>query len=152
MAKFFRLLLIISLVFTFVSSHGLGLSTTGGKSGDVPNPQIKRGVVVEKVVPHGEAEKAGLQEGDVLLTWSRGDSKGEIQSPFDIMDVETEQGRLGGVKLKGLRGTERQTWSLGPSSWGLMTRPNFSEPFLSSYLQGQELANRGEAAEIVEAD
>lgn len=112
---------------------------------------IRPGVVVEKVAHQGEGEKAGLQEGDILLAWSRGDSKGEIESPFDIMDVETEQGRLGGVKLEGLRGTGRQTWSLGPSSWGLTTRPNFSEPLRASYLQALELANRSKVAEIIEA-
>jgi len=111
----------------------------------------KPGVVVEKVTHNGEAETAGLQEGDILLSWSRGDSKGEIQSPFDIMDVETEQGGLGGVRLEGRRGTERQTWSLGPGSWGLTARPNFSEPLLSSYLQSQKRANSDESAEIIEA-
>jgi CHAT domain-containing protein/tetratricopeptide (TPR) repeat protein len=129
------------------------LPTTGEQTGGTSSTGIDPGVLVEKIVPHGEAEKAGLQEGDILLAWSRGGSKGEIQSPFDIMDVETEQGHLGGLKLEGLRGTarQRQTWSLGPSSWGLTTRPNFSEPLLSSYLQGQELANRGKADEIVKA-
>jgi len=145
-----RLILISGMLFAAVLiCPVLGSETLSQQNTSLVIP----GVVVEKVAPHGESEKAGLQEGDILLAWSRGDNKGEIQSPFDIMDVETEQGRLGGVKLEGLRGAarQRQTWSLGPSSWGLTTRPNFSEPLLSSYLQGQELANRGKAAEIVEA-
>jgi CHAT domain-containing protein/Tfp pilus assembly protein PilF len=145
--------MIFLLALIFVGFPRSALTTTGEQTGGTSSTGIGPGVLVEKIVAHGEAEKAGLQEGDILLAWSRGDSKGEIQSPFDIMDVETEQRPLGGVQLEGLRGTarQRQTWSLGPSSWGLTTRPNFPEPLLSSYLQGQELANRNKAAEIVEA-
>jgi len=119
------------LVLMFLSFPAL--SGVQAQSGGPAHNEIDRGVVVEKVAPHSESEKAGLQQGDILLAWSRGDRNGEIQSPFDIMDVETEQGRLGGVKLEGQRGTARgrQTWSLGPSSWGLTTRPNFSEPLQS---------------------
>jgi len=36
--------------------------------------------VVESVAKYSEGEKAGLQVGDVLLSWSRDDAKGEIQS------------------------------------------------------------------------
>ncbi len=46
--------------------------------------QLKPGIVVEEVAKHSEAEKAGLQAGDVLLSWSRGDAKGGIESPFDL--------------------------------------------------------------------
>jgi len=143
--------MVFLLALIFLSFPVSASSTAREQAGATSITGIDRGVVVEKVVPHGEAEKAGLQEGDILLAWSRSESKGEIQSPFDIMNIETEQGRLGGVKLEGLRGGRRQTWSLGPSSWGLTTRPNFSQLLLSSYLQGQELANRGTADEIVEA-
>jgi CHAT domain-containing protein/Tfp pilus assembly protein PilF len=145
--------MVFLLALMFVCFPVSASSTTREQAGATSITGIDRGVVVEKVVPHGEAEKVGLQEGDILLAWSRGESKGEIQSPFDIMDLETEQRPLGGVTLEGLGGTarQRQTWSLGPSSWGLTTRPNFSQPFLSSYLQEQELASRGKADEIVEA-
>jgi CHAT domain-containing protein/tetratricopeptide (TPR) repeat protein len=113
--------------------------------------QISSGVVVEKVVQHGEGEKAGLYEGDVLLSWSRGESKGEIESPFDLAEIETEQKTLGMVKLEGLRGTERRVWPLGPSDWGLTTRPNFAGAFLTSYREGQDLAKTGKPADIVDA-
>jgi len=36
-------------------------------------PQLLPGVVVEKIEKNSEAEKAGLREGDVLLSWIRGD-------------------------------------------------------------------------------
>lgn len=111
---------------------------------------IRPGVVVEKVAHHGEAEKAGLQEGDVLLAWSRGDIRREIQSPFDLRATEN-QSLLGAVTLEGLRGRESKVWSLGHDNWELTTRPNFSGEFLASYREGQELVKTGEAAEVLRA-
>jgi len=52
--------------------------------------QLKPGIVMEKVGKNSEAEKAELQEGDVLLSWSREDAKDEIQSPFDLSLIEIE--------------------------------------------------------------
>src|SRR5262249_32295319 len=94
--------MVFLLALILVSSPASASSTTGEQTSGTSITGIDRGVVVEKIVPHGEAEKAGLQEGDILLAWSRGESRGEIQSPFDIMDIESEQGRLGGAKLEGL--------------------------------------------------
>src|SRR5260370_18979567 len=53
--------------------------------------QLKPGIVVESIAKYSEGEKAGVQEGDVLLSWSRGDTKGEIESPFDLSNIEIEQ-------------------------------------------------------------
>jgi hypothetical protein len=116
--RFWRVMIFL-FALILVGFPASGLTTTGQQTGGTSSTGIGPDVVVKKIVPHGEAEKAGLQEGDILLAWSRSDSKGDIQSPFDIMYVETEQGRLGGVQLEGLRGTarQRQSWSLGPSSW-----------------------------------
>src|SRR5262252_8867602 len=57
----------------------------------------KPGLVVESVATSLEAEKAGLKEGDVLLRWSRGDDKGEMESPFDVSLTELEQAQRGTV-------------------------------------------------------
>jgi CHAT domain-containing protein/Tfp pilus assembly protein PilF len=135
------------------------LLTAFGRQGFVqqkPTPDdmgvgLGPGVVLEKVSAHGEAEKAGLQEGDVLLTWSRGASQGEIQSPFDILEIHTDQSPLGDVKLEGMRGTEKRYWSLGPDSWRLTTRPNFTGDLLATYRQGQVLAETGKSADITKA-
>src|SRR5215472_677289 len=102
---------------------------------------IQAGVVVEKITRNSEGEKAGLQEGDILLGWSRGDSKGEIQSPFDLTAIEIEQAPLGGVKLEGRRGGESMAWSLGVTPWQISARPNFPSDLLSSYREAQELAD-----------
>lgn len=112
---------------------------------------IKHGVVVEKVDGQGEAKKAGLQEGDILLAWSRGHSKGAIESPFDLMETESEQASLGAVKIEGLRGTEKHTWSLAPDNWGLTTRPHFAGELLSSYREGEDLVKTGKAEKVLEA-
>src|SRR5262245_2113984 len=91
LATRYRGVMVFLLALVFVSFPVSASSTAGEQAGGTSITGIDRGVVVEKVAPHGEAEKAGLQEGDILLAWSRGESKGEIQSPFDIMDLETEQ-------------------------------------------------------------
>jgi len=105
--------------------------------------EIDAGIVVGKVAPHSEGEKAGIREGDILLSWSRGDSKGEIQSPFDLPEIEIEQAPWGTVKLAGLRETEKQVWSLGQGPWGLTARPNFVGRLLSEYREGEKLAQNG---------
>src|SRR5213595_1095699 len=64
----------------------------------------ERGVVVEQVDKGSEAEKAGLQAGDVILAWSHSELRGNIESPFDLAEVETEQRPRGAVLLEGLRG------------------------------------------------
>jgi CHAT domain-containing protein/Tfp pilus assembly protein PilF len=107
------------------------------------------GIVVEELAHGTEGEKAGLQEGDTLLTWSRSNEAGEIQSPFNLTQIETEQAPLGTVKLEGLRGTEHQAWSLGPDNWGLTTRPNFSSETLGPYLEGRDLVRTGKPSEIL---
>src|SRR5262245_24804090 len=86
-------------------------------------PQAKPGIVIEEVLKSAEAEKAGVHEGDVLLRWSRGDARGEISSPFDLLLVEIEQAPLGDVTLDGIRGEEKRVWVIGADDWGLKTRP-----------------------------
>ena len=57
------------------------------------------GVVVEKVVPGFDAAKAGIQPGDILLTWARpanppanpASASGAFRSPFDVLEVYIDQ-------------------------------------------------------------
>src|SRR5215471_18937788 len=107
------------------------------------NGQQKGGVVVEGIVHNSQAERAGLREGDILLAWTRGDIRGTIESPFDLAEVEIEQAPRGAVTIAGNRRGEWNTWVLGPASWGLQTRPNFSKALLLTYLQGISLEKRG---------
>jgi len=102
---------------------------------------------VESVAKNSESEKAGLTEGDVILSWTRDDVKGEIQSPFDLSEIEMEQAPRGAVTLEGLRGTEKRNWMLGPDVWGTQARPNFQSGLLDLYREGRQLSAAGKPAE-----
>jgi hypothetical protein len=97
-------------------------------------------VVVEIVAKNSEAEKAGLAKEDIILTWSRDDAKGKIESPFDLSGIETEQEPRGRVTLVGIRGGTKQTWVMGPDKWGIQARPRLPVAVLTMYIEGQELA------------
>src|SRR5215813_1776574 len=102
--------------------------------------ESQKGVIVEAVTGHFEAEKARLQPGDVILHWTRADAQGDIDSPFDFVQLEVEQRPRGLIVLEGLRGTEKQTWTLGPGIWGLKVRPELAENLLSTYRNCQALS------------
>jgi len=109
---------------------------------------LEQGAVIESIAKNSEAEKAGLQAGDILLNWTRGDAKGQIESPFDIADIEIEQSPRGNVTLEGLRRTEQQSWTIGPGAWGMKVRPNFQGNLLDMYIEGRELSEKGRAGEV----
>lgn len=125
-----RISLLLLLIGGFVSSTSL------------PD-EIKNGIVVEQVIKNFEGERAGLQEGDVILRWSRGDAQGEIESPFDLSQIEIEQEPHGPVTLEGRRGPDKQTWILGPNNWRIKTRPYLPARLLTVYLEGKKLADAG---------
>src|SRR6266481_6434128 len=108
---------------------------------------LQPGVVVEEVKKNSAADQAGIQAGDVLLSWSRGDSKGEIESPFDVSLIEIEQAPRAPVIVEGLRGTGKRSWTLGPDVWGVRVRPNFQGSPLDLYREGQQLSTAGKPAE-----
>src|ERR1041385_7251670 len=90
--------LALSFAFISVFSH-----TQASPENPAVTPNLGPGVVVERVSQYGEAETAGIRAGDLLLRWSRKntkDAKGEIQSPFDLMEIETEQSPRGKVTLE----------------------------------------------------
>jgi CHAT domain-containing protein/Tfp pilus assembly protein PilF len=100
-------------------------------------------VVIESVAKNSEGEKAGFAEGDILLSWSRGDAKGQIESPFDLSGVEMEQEPRGAVTLEGTRGARKQTWMIGPDKWGIQTRPILPDALLTKYSELQNLVKAG---------
>jgi S1-C subfamily serine protease len=81
------------------------------------------GVVVEEVEKKSAVEKAGLQDGDVLLGWSRGDHAGVFESPFDLITLQTTERPLGTVTVTGLRGDARHQWEMGGDAWGITSSP-----------------------------
>src|SRR5215471_16689445 len=77
----------------------------------------QRGVIVESMLAGFEASKAGLRPGDIIQTWTRGDTKGTIKSPFDLSLVEAEEAPRGEVLLEGLRNNARRVWRMGRGRW-----------------------------------
>jgi tetratricopeptide (TPR) repeat protein len=132
-----RNLLFVFLLLQSISALSQAAQTTA---------TLLRGVVVEQVDKGLEAEKAGLRIGDVILAWSRSTLRGNIESPFDLDEVATEQNPRGLVVLEGLRGREKQTWEMGRNAWGIGSRPAFSGDFLLVYQQGRKLAKAGMAS------
>jgi hypothetical protein len=51
---------------------------------------LRSGIVIEEVTENSEAARAGLQKGDFVFRWRRGNEKGPVTSPFDVSSVETE--------------------------------------------------------------
>jgi CHAT domain-containing protein/Tfp pilus assembly protein PilF len=137
-------LLCISILVPLAVAQGNAVSSS-------PAVLSASGLVIEKIASNSEAEKAGIQAGDILLNWVRGDARGQLESPFDLAFVEIEQAPLGTVKVEGLRGDGRQVWSIGPSDWGLTARPNFSGQPLSVYREAGELAQSIPAGERIDA-
>jgi CHAT domain-containing protein/Tfp pilus assembly protein PilF len=114
------------------------------------NAPACRGIVVETVTRNLEGDKAGLEADDCLLSWARGDTKGELASPFDLSQVESEQAPQGTVTVTGLRGAQKEAWALGPLSWGIEARPNLTESLASSYHEGHELVAAGKPGEAAD--
>ncbi len=110
--------------------------------------QIKPGVVIEKVYESWEGARAGLKEGDVLLSWSRGDSHGTIDSPFTLWWLEFEQRPQGAVSIQGTRGPDHQVWTMGPDYWGLETRPDLPPGQLSLHEARRQMILAGKLKPI----
>jgi len=119
-----------------------------------PPPEPASGVVVEsqKTPESGitQAAKAGLQEGDVIQSWSRADVHGQIESPFDLADVDVEQRPVGTVVLKGLHGQQKKSWKMGPDDWNIVARPVLSRDLLATYQQSGRQRKQGSVAQAAQ--
>ena len=101
------------------------------------------GVVVEKVEKGSAAEQAGIKKGDVILSWSRGDEGGKLDTPFVKSYVSLQQLYFGNVVMRGLHGGDEKKWDLGENdNLGIDTRPNFKSHVLRMYLACEELRQR----------
>lgn len=112
------------------------------------------GIIIEEVTKNSEAVKAGLQKGDFVFRWRRGNEKGPISSPFDISSAETEQAPLGPVILEGQELGVKRAWTLAHSPWGIRCRPNLEQTLMPLYRRSEELLKQqelGEAADFSRA-
>jgi len=110
------------------------------------------GVVVEDVEAGWAAERARIQPGDLILSWSwdagpSGDppaAGGAIESPFDLGTVEMREVPRGQVKFEGRRGAADISWVLAAPS-GLTVRPQLPEPLLARHREAMEFVRAKEA-------
>lgn len=114
-----------------------------GSSRKVSTPSesalVNPGVVVEKVEKGSEAELAGIKKGDVILSWSRGEKFGKIESPFDWSITKVEQATFENVTLRGFRKNHETAWNLSRHTIeGASVRQNFAEILLSAYAECQQ--------------
>ncbi len=107
---------------------------------------VRPGVVVERVTKGTEAELAGIKPGDVLVSWTRGNAKGEIDSPFDLPYLRFEQASRGTVTIEGVRASKKHVWFLGSKTWGIAGRPNLTELFWATLQHELQLAETKDAA------
>lgn len=126
------------------------LSRPGAAEG--PRERRATGLVVERVVPGFEGAKAGIQPGDMLVSWERGPSppanpagaRGEFRSPFDVDEVRFEQGPRARTLTLGLERAGRELFvSIGQYPWRVETRPKFSGKWLARYEEGGRLCEQG---------
>jgi CHAT domain-containing protein/Tfp pilus assembly protein PilF len=150
MAKFPQILLaqVLYIVSLSILSEYLGWANTSGD-------KVQRGAIVEAVSPGSAADTAGIQVGDVILSWSRAATppanpemaSGSVESPFDLSDVETEQAPRGLVTLTGRRASAEFNWALRPTRWGLTVRPPLSDRFEALYQEGKQQVETKKVAE-----
>jgi CHAT domain-containing protein/tetratricopeptide (TPR) repeat protein len=114
---------------------------------DSPVGLAGKGVVIEQIAPRTSLEIAGLQHGDVILSWERLPNppanpdfvEGEITSPFDWIWMTREQSPRGTIRLEGHRGGQQISFTIGQASWMAEVRPVLSPPAEHLYLEGQRL-------------
>ena len=133
---FFVLCIAIGIILqmegnAYASSHPL--------ANDAPAP----GVRVQEVSKNTAAEKAGLQKGDIILGWSRGQENGKIETPFDFDWVDIEQRPRGELVLTGTRASVKKTWALSNQSWGIKTSPVYQGRLLQVFQHSQALLKAG---------
>lgn len=111
---------------------------------NIPDTQVapSPGVSVEKIWEGSALEDAGLQENDTLLSWELLSGypadlafRGQLESPFDLMWLATEQAPRGTLRLSGTRGQTLQIFTVRPGWWGIDVRPNISLGKLSTLLR-----------------
>jgi CHAT domain-containing protein/Tfp pilus assembly protein PilF len=98
---------------------------------DLEGDQQAAGIVVEAVTRGSAGEQAGIQPGDVLTSWTRAaappanpdPAKGLLASPFDLLDLEVEQGARGRVTLHGTRRGQPLAIDVPQGRWRITARP-----------------------------
>jgi hypothetical protein len=80
----FRLLCFSAIPLSFTQAPILAQTSSATDTALSCTAELKAGVAVESIAKNTEGERAGLAEGDIILSWSRGDAKGQVESPFRL--------------------------------------------------------------------
>ena len=108
------------------------------------------GVVVEQVTKGSAAAGAGLQQGDVILHWTRSDTGGPIESPFDLQAVEIEQAPRGSITLEGRRDAEKRM-AVDIRELGSQSTPGTSGDFLTTLSRRPRVGGSGQGGRRCQA-
>jgi CHAT domain-containing protein/Tfp pilus assembly protein PilF len=136
-------------VYFFVLCIAIGIilqmeGSAYASSRPLANDALAPGVRVQEVSKNTAAERAGLQKGDIILGWSRGQENGKIETPFDFDWVDIEQRPRGELVLTGTRASVKKTWALSNQSWGIKTSPVYQGRLLQVFQHSQALLKAGE--------
>ncbi len=131
--------------------HDLGLTN------EAHGRRMAAGAEVESLTPGSTGERAGLQPGDTILSWSCAASPpafpqpsgGTVRSPYDLVPLEIEEAPRRAVILRGTRGDQKMTWTLMMAEWGLEVRPVLPADLSVLYLEGRA---RTEAGDVTAAE
>lgn len=138
-----------SVVFLFVSL--LGTATHGRPLSPSPHTNAcstaESVAIVESMDKGSAAERSGMVAGDIIREWKRGESSGQVTSPFDVILLQVEQAPRGAVTLLGERGGNPFSWTLSSESWGLKARPLLEDAALDAYAKGSFFATTGKVAD-----
>lgn len=86
-------------------------------------PPPSSGTVVHSCQAEEAAARAGIEPGDVVTGWERGDEGGPVGSPFDLLIVEQEQAPRGPVVLIVRRGRRETRVEVATGRWFVRSRP-----------------------------
>ena len=129
----------VRLIVVGILAGWIGFTASAQES----DGEVARGVVVEEVGKGSALEKAGIEPGDVLLSWRRlaspsanpEEARGEFGSVFDWMWVVVEQAPRGTVEISGLRNRGERRFKVTPGLWEAEVRPWMSDELLVGYRQ-----------------
>ncbi|MDQ3281253.1 MAG: CHAT domain-containing protein [Acidobacteriota bacterium] len=131
-----RAAILLSLLTAFLRCATAPVQTAA------PPPAVAAGVVAVDVIAGSALQKAGVEKGDVLLSWSRGEVSGELHDPFELRHVIEEQLPLGALTLTLSRNGTTLTKSVPPGFHRGTYRPQFTEEHLTAYREGRTDAAR----------
>lgn len=107
------------------------------------SPDLEPGIVVERLAEDCKPEESWPREGDTLLSWARGDEKGNLETPFDLSFIAIRERPRGPVTIHGLRGTKQRSWVMSVDFWCFTARPAFPQHLMRIHRRASQLVQLG---------